>query len=112
MIALKHLPLALALVVSAPALAQTAPTPTVALGQAPAHDESAVVAELTIMAKPPGKRWSRSTPKRPLSSTAAFTSGKPASTSRSSERVHDLRAGGIGWGPAPNPAPPAAAPAR
>lgn len=30
------------------------PPPTVALGQAPAHDESAVVAELTIMAKPPG----------------------------------------------------------
>lgn len=54
MIALKHLPAALVLVISAPAAAQTTPAPTVELGQAPAPDESAVVAELTIMAKPPG----------------------------------------------------------
>lgn len=54
MIALKHLPLALALVVPAPALAQTTPPPTVELGQALAQDESAVVAELTVMAKPLG----------------------------------------------------------
>ena len=54
MIALKHLPATLALAVSAPAFAQTTPAPTIALGQAPAPDESAVVAELTIMAKPPG----------------------------------------------------------
>lgn len=54
MIALKHLPFALALAVSAPALAQTTPAPTIALGQAPAQDESAVVAELMVMAKPPG----------------------------------------------------------
>ncbi|ATC33664.1 TraB/GumN family protein [Caulobacter vibrioides] len=35
------------------ALAQTA-SPSIALGAAPAQDESAVVAELTIVAKPPG----------------------------------------------------------
>ena len=34
--------------------AQAAPLPPVPLGVAPAQDESAVVAELTIMAKPPG----------------------------------------------------------
>jgi len=34
---------------------QTAPPPpTLDLGQAPAQDESAVVAELTVVAKPPG----------------------------------------------------------
>lgn len=47
--------LALSLFLAAPALAQTAPPPpTVDLGAAPAQDESAVVAELTIVAKPPG----------------------------------------------------------
>ncbi|WP_297507124.1 TraB/GumN family protein [uncultured Caulobacter sp.] len=33
---------------------QAAPPPTVELGAAPAQDESAVVAELTVVAKPPG----------------------------------------------------------
>lgn len=46
--------LVLSLIVSAPALAQVASPPTVDLGQAPAPDESAVVAELTVVAKPPG----------------------------------------------------------
>jgi uncharacterized protein YbaP (TraB family) len=54
MVASKFAPLALALALSTPALAQTAPPPTVELGQAPAQDESAVVAELTVVAKPPG----------------------------------------------------------
>jgi len=55
MAASKFAPLALALAISAPALAQTTPPPpTVDLGAAPAQDESAVVAELTIVAKPPG----------------------------------------------------------
>ena len=42
-----------ALALSALLAAQAAP-PTVDIGQAPAQDESAVVAELTIVAKPPG----------------------------------------------------------
>jgi uncharacterized protein YbaP (TraB family) len=46
--------LALSLILSTSALAQTAAPPTVELGQAPAQDESAVVAELTVVAKPPG----------------------------------------------------------
>lgn len=46
--------LALSLIASTAALAQAAPPPTVELGQAPAQDESAVVAELTVVAKPPG----------------------------------------------------------
>ncbi|ADG12617.1 TraB/GumN family protein [Caulobacter segnis] len=46
--------LALSLILSTSALAQTAPPPTVELGPAPAQDESAVVAELTVVAKPPG----------------------------------------------------------
>lgn len=46
--------LALSLILSTSALAQTASPPTVDLGQAPAQDESAVVAELTVVAKPPG----------------------------------------------------------
>jgi uncharacterized protein YbaP (TraB family) len=56
MVASKLVPLALSLVLAAPALAQTTPPPppVVNLGQAPAQDESAVVAELTIVAKPPG----------------------------------------------------------
>jgi uncharacterized protein YbaP (TraB family) len=54
MAASKFVPLAVALALSTPALAQTAPPPTVELGQAPARDESAVVAELTVVAKPPG----------------------------------------------------------
>ncbi|WP_299016571.1 TraB/GumN family protein [uncultured Caulobacter sp.] len=46
--------LALSLIASTGALAQAVPPPTVDLGQAPAQDESAVVAELTVVAKPPG----------------------------------------------------------
>lgn len=46
--------LALSLFLASSALAQTAAPPVVELGQAPAQDESAVVAELTVMAKPPG----------------------------------------------------------
>ena len=47
--------LALSLFLASSALAQTAaPPPVVELGPAPAQDESAVVAELTVMAKPPG----------------------------------------------------------
>lgn len=47
--------LAFSLTLSASALAQTVPPPPVVdLGQAPAQDESAVVAELTVMAKPAG----------------------------------------------------------
>lgn len=46
--------LALSLILSTSALAQTASPPTVDIGQAPAQDESAVVAELTVVAKPPG----------------------------------------------------------
>lgn len=41
--------------IAGPVLAQTVPPPpTVNLGAAPAQDESAVVAELTVVAKPPG----------------------------------------------------------
>ncbi|PIC02065.1 TraB/GumN family protein [Caulobacter sp. X] len=54
MAASKLVPFAFALAISSSALAQTAPPPTVDLGQAPAQDESAVVAELTVVAKPPG----------------------------------------------------------
>jgi uncharacterized protein YbaP (TraB family) len=43
-----------ALALSALLAVQAAPAPTVDLGQAPAQDESAVVAELTVVAKPPG----------------------------------------------------------
>lgn len=46
--------LALSLILSTSALAQTASPPTVDIGQAPAQDESAVVAELTVVAKAPG----------------------------------------------------------
>src|SRR3990167_7138121 len=53
MAASKLVPFALAFSLATPAFAQTAP-PTVDLGQAPAQDESAVVAELTVVAKPPG----------------------------------------------------------
>ena len=45
--------LALSLLLAGQA-ASPPPPPTVDLGQAPAQDESAVVAELTVMAKPPG----------------------------------------------------------
>jgi uncharacterized protein YbaP (TraB family) len=55
MVASKLVPLALAIAISAPAFAQTTPPPpTVDLGQAPGQDESAVVAELTVVAKPLG----------------------------------------------------------
>lgn len=60
MAAPKLVPLALCLAFATPALAQTAPPPPpmpsqmVELGQAPAQDESAVVAELTVVAKPRG----------------------------------------------------------
>ena len=55
MAASKLVPLALCLALATPALAQTAPSPPVVdIGQAPAQDESAVVAELTVVAKPRG----------------------------------------------------------
>lgn len=55
MAAFKSTALALFLIATTPALAQTPPAPPVVnLGQAPAQDESAVVAELTVMAKPEG----------------------------------------------------------
>lgn len=54
MAATKLVPLALSLALVSSASAQTASPPVVNLGQAPAADESAVVAELTVVAKPPG----------------------------------------------------------
>lgn len=54
MFALKFAPFAMTLALSGPAPTQIAPPTPVDLGPAPAQDESAVVAELTIMAKPPG----------------------------------------------------------
>lgn len=54
MAAKKLVPLALSLALVSSASAQTASPPVVNLGQAPAADESAVVAELTVVAKPPG----------------------------------------------------------
>ena len=54
MFALKFAPFAMALALSGPAPTQIASPTPVDLGPAPAPDESAVVAELTIMAKPPG----------------------------------------------------------
>ena len=50
MAATKLVPLALSLALVSSASAQTASPPVVNLGQAPAADESAVVAELTVVA--------------------------------------------------------------